>query len=286
MYQLGLSSCGYPITEEMFRAYQESGIANIEISFGIKEEVTENLDCAKISALSKQYGVNLWSYHLPFGHFNVLDISSCNPEVQKDSIQYLSDLIKRVSDIGIDKYIIHPSGEPIEDAERPERMKRAKESLAELAKVAAACGGTIAVEDLPRTCLGNCSDDMLDLLSADESLRACFDTNHLLGEDIVEFIRKVGKKFITTHVSDYDFKNERHWLPGEGKINWTAVLDALQEVGYQGLWLYEISMTTPDSILRERVLTHADFVKNANELFSGKPLTVFGTPKPNLPSWK
>ena len=65
MYQLGLSTFGYPITEEIFRAYQESGILNMEVSFGLKEEV--KLDWAMLSKLSKQYGVNLWSYHLPFG---------------------------------------------------------------------------------------------------------------------------------------------------------------------------------------------------------------------------
>ena len=113
----------------------------------------------------------------------------------------------------------------------------------------------------------------------------CFDTNHLFGEDTAEFVRKVGDKLITLHVSDYDFVNERHWLPGEGKIDWQSLLKALNEVGYQGPWLYEIGAKCPNSILRDRDLTCEDFVRNANELFQGKAPTVFSKPKPNLGYW-
>ena len=128
--------------------------------------------------------------------------------------------------------------------------------------------------------------DMLDLLSAHPALKACFDTNHLLGEDPVAFIRKVGRHFVTTHVSDYDFLNERHWLPGEGKLDWQSILKALEEVGYRNPWLYEISFAAPASISRPAPLTCGDFTRNAKELFSGDPLTVIGTPAKGLTGWK
>ena len=144
----------------------------------------------------------------------------------------------------------------------------------------------IAVENLPRTCLGRNSQEMLELISAHPALRICFDTNHLLGEDPVEFVQKVGKHFITMHVSDYDFLNERHWLPGEGKLDWQALLAALEAVGYSGPWLYEVSFTAPASIVRPRNLCCDDFVRNARELFEKKPLTVLGKPIDGLKSWK
>ena len=52
---------------------------------------------------------------------------------------------------------------------------------------------------------------MLELISADERLVICFDTNHLLSEDPVEFIHKCGHKIVTLHVSDYDFIDEKHF---------------------------------------------------------------------------
>ena len=75
---------------------------------------------------------------------------------------------------------------------------------------------------------------------------------------------------------------ERHWLPGEGKIAWPRVLDALRAVDYRGVWLYEIGFACPKTIFRDRPLTCADFARNAQELFAGKAPTVFSTPKPNL----
>ena len=42
-------------------------------------------------------------------------------------------------------------------------------------------------------------------------------------------------------MSYYDRKNERHWLPGEGVIDWTELLSALVESGYEGPFIYEAS---------------------------------------------
>ena len=112
-------------------------------------------------------------------------------------------------------------------------MECAKRTLAALADFAAQFNAVIAVENLPRTCLGRDSKDILELLSAHDALRVCYDTNHLLGEDAVRFIEAVGDKIITTHVSDYDFLNERHWLPGEGKVNWQEILPAAENGGVE-----------------------------------------------------
>ena len=42
--------------------------------------------------------------------------------------------------------------------------------------------------------------------------------------------------------------------------------------------MYEIRLETPKTIERSRALTYFDFVRNAKEIFEGKPRTVFGTP--------
>lgn len=96
-------------------------------------------------------GVKLWSHHLPFWPFNEMDISSTDEELRRKSVELCAKYIKRAGDVGIDKYVIHSSGEPIEEADRPVRINAAKQSLAQLAEIAAQSGGVIAVEDLPRT---------------------------------------------------------------------------------------------------------------------------------------
>lgn len=284
MYKLGLSTCSKPITAQLFADYKKNGIDFAEIA--LKDYEYDNFDYKGTKALADASGVGLWSFHLPFLPFEKLDISFEDKAVRTHSVNYLSEIIKKAGDIGIDKYIIHPSGEPIEEEMRKERMNLSKESLFMLAKVAKESGGVIAVEDLPRTCLGRNSDDILELISADPSLMVCFDTNHMLSENPADFVRKVGNRIVTTHVSDYDFINERHWLPGEGKNDWNAILDALNEIGYNGVWLYEIDFAAQKTIIRDRNLTCADFAQNAKELFERKAPTVIGTPKENLGMWE
>ena len=53
-------------------------------------------------------------------------------------------------------------------------------------------------------------------------------------------MKKLGKDIITLHISDYDFVDERHWLPKEGKTDWDSLIKALVECGYDGVWMYEV----------------------------------------------
>ena len=280
-YELGLSSCGKTLDDKLFCAYKENGITKIELS---KNDYSQ-MDLKEVESLSKKYGVQLWSLHLPFMPFKEIDISSTDEDLRASTIKKCKDLIEKGAQIGIKRFIVHPSGEPIEDVDRENRLSQAKKSLKQLAEIAEECNAVIAVENLPRTCLGNCSKEILELISADSRLRVCFDTNHLLGEKIENFVLAVGDKIITTHVSDYDAINERHWLPGEGVIDWNNLIDAFEKIGYKGPWLYEIGFGIPKNILRDRELTCADFARNAKEIFEKGKITVFSQPKPNLGMW-
>lgn len=280
MFRLGVSTpC--KIDEEMFKKYSAAGITHMEVS--VNKELSEALNYDDLLAWSRKYGVALYSFHLPFMPFQDIDIST--PELAEKTVEYLKGFIDKGASVGIDKFIIHPSGEPILECDRAARMEISKRSLATLADYAAERGAVICVENLPRTCLGRDSRDILELLSADSRLMACFDTNHLLAEDPIEFIKAVGEKIVTLHVSDYDFKNERHWLPGEGMLDWQSIISALKSIGYNGAWLYEISLGCPWTIKRPRDLTYEDFYRNAMELFENKPLTIFSTPVLDLKKW-
>ena len=280
MYKIGLST-PVSVTEELFKSYADAGIECMELSRGIEESDLYDFD--KIKEWSDKYGVKVWSFHLPFWPFDKLDIS--NPSICDYTVDYFCSFIDKGSKIGIDKFVIHASGEPIEEDKRGERMECAKKSLYRLAEYAGARGAVICVEDLPRTCLGRDISDIKELISAHDALRVCFDTNHLLYEDDVDFVRALGDKIVTLHVSDYDRVNERHWLPGEGIIDWQALLGALKDVGYSGTWLYEIRYNCPKTIIRNRDLTNEDFVRNAHEVFENKKITVFSEPKKDLGFW-
>ena len=280
MYEIVLSTPGF-VNEQLFADMKEAGIKHIEIS--VDKWKSEQLNYDDLKKWSDKYGINLWSFHLPFWPFNEIDISS--PDMAEESIMYLSGYIREGARIGIDKFIIHASGEPICEQDRETRMECAKRSLYILAETAKEYGAVICVEDLPRTCLGRSSLDMKELLSAHPDLVACFDTNHLLDEKIEDFINAIGDKIVTTHISDYDFNNERHWLPGEGDIDWHSLISSLHKVGYSGVWLYEIDFNCPWTLKRDRDLVCRDFADNARELFEGKIPTPLGVRIDGLKHW-
>lgn len=282
MFSIGLSSCSKTLNEQLFADYKAAGITHMELSVGAQD--LSELDFNAVKSLADRYEIVLWSMHIPFSPFFFLDPS--DPEKQEVTLAYFRWCIKKGVGIGIRNFVVHPSAEPIDETDRAQRLETAKQSFAALAEYAKQYDGVIAVENLPRTCLGRDSRDMLALLSAHPDLRCCYDTNHLLSENAVDFIRAVGDKIITTHVSDYDFLNERHWLPGEGRVNWQEMIAALREVGYKGPWLYELGFAAPKTVLRPRDLTCEDFADNAAALFAGKQPTVISQPVAGLTAWR
>ena len=281
MFSIGLSTCGVPVTSEMLTAMREGGATHIELSYG--KAAYDGMDVAAAADMIRAHGLVMHSLHLPFSR--ELDISLADSRLRGATMAYQMELMKKGAAAGIPLFVIHPSSEPIADEDRPARMAQSKESLSVLTDLAVSLGVTLAVEDLPRTCLGNCSAEMLELLTAHPALRSCFDTNHLLGEDAVAYVRAVRDRIVTTHVSDYDFLNERHWMPGEGKQDFPGILSALRRVGYAGPWLYELGLATPKTIVRPRELTYADFGENARALFAGQKPAPLGTPVAGLGMW-
>lgn len=280
MYKIGLSSCAYALTEENFKALNKSKIDFMEVS--LHPMLYESINFEELKTFSQRYDVGLWSFHLPFAPFSKYDLCTPNKAIRDNAINFCTELIKKASDIGFDKFVAHPGSEPIEVDERNERIEYSMQSLDMLAEIAHKCGSVIAVEDLPRSCIGNTGAELERIISANSKLRVCFDTNHLLYEDNIDFMRRFADKIITVHISDYDFINERHWLPGEGKVDWNKMLEVFKEIGYNGAWMYEIGLETPDTLTRDRDLVFDDFYDNAKSIFAGKKPTLLGVPKENL----
>jgi sugar phosphate isomerase/epimerase len=99
------------------------------------------------------------------------------------------------------------------------------------------------VEILPRTCLFNTSKEAWDVLNAVEGIDACVDVNHFLQEKSEEGILRLGGYVKTLHISDHDYVDERHWLPGNGSIDWMKLIGSLEKIGYTGMFHYESAGT-------------------------------------------
>jgi sugar phosphate isomerase/epimerase len=228
----------------------------------------------KLRATLDSAGVNINTVHAPFG--SPVDISSEDAAVRATGVAVVEASIRYAEAIGGDIVVVHGSMEPIALPDRDKREALARDSLASLCGRAGDAGVRIAVELLPRTCLGNTTDGLWRLLEDVPTAHAgfCLDTNHLtppwmkavrdgsdeervlldnLGGDLAYpsmlpgVVRALAARLITLHVSDYNGIDERHWLPLRGVVDWAAFLNALAEVRYDGAFVYETRFT-PDGL--------------------------------------
>lgn len=231
------------MTQDDMEALIKNDLPYLEIDWQYSTERTydeiENW-ATNVKQRADKAGITIWSVHLPFG--GPFDISQTNDTLRQKAVELnMNDMILSAKIVSPKKFVIHPSAEPIADEERAARIEASKKSLRELASKAKELNIPLLVENLPRTCLGNTSTELLEIINGIDNTAICFDVNHLLIEPQVSFVQNTIGKIQTTHMSDYDRKNERHWLPGEGVINWTELLTALIESGYKGPFIYEAS---------------------------------------------
>jgi sugar phosphate isomerase/epimerase len=104
-----------------------------------------------------------------------------------------------------------------------------------LVDIAGDYGLKVALEPRPREMISN-SDGLLSLIHAVNSSNfgALVDTAHMFvqREHIPLSIMKLRDRIFAVHLTDSDGLIEHHWAPGDGKVEWTEVLDAFRYIGY------------------------------------------------------
>lgn len=268
------------ISEESLMEMHNSGIDCLELSY--ERDDFAKIDFEDIVKKANSFGIMIWSIHLPF---HIWDIASVDDETRCNTVSYYTELITKAGKAGIPNAIIHCCREPVEDTERELRISQAIKSVCELGTVSSKYGVTLCCEDLPRSCLGNCSQELLRICGDNESVMVVFDTNHLSLESNADFIKNVNRRIKTLHISDFDFDNERHWLPGEGDIRWPELMNDLFESGYRGPVMFEVSVGAPATITRPGPISFDRFVSVARDLIDLRQPEAYGKRLENLGLW-
>ena len=178
-------------------------------------------------------GITVWSVHVPGGE--TIDLS--HPDYADRGIDIITRQMDVCARMGVDKVVVHPSFEPIEAMNRPDRLACCAESIRKLHRPDV----RIAIENLPRTCLCNTAPEMQTLLhSLHGTAWACVDVNHSHQGKISDMLQGVADQLITVHISDDDGVDEKHWYPGEGVLSWPDILNTLADIGYAGCLMYEL----------------------------------------------
>lgn len=203
-------------------------------------------------------GLKVWSVHMPYSR--KWDISIQDSAKRADVVNFMKEMTKVAGIFNPQYLIIHPSSEPIAPDQRAERMVNSHASIGELTAAAREIGAVLCVENLPRTCLGQNGQEMMALIDGYDEVGICFDVNHLLYQSHEDFLNTIQKgKIKTVHISDYDFADERHLIPGVGKIDWKPLWDGIRANGYKGIMMFEC-YAEPEELVNARDILTGDVI--------------------------
>lgn len=273
-WELGASSCilmGHRNhNAEGFAKYRAAGIKHAELSLPIWDESFDAIDFyehpEKIKEIAESQGVRLTTFHAPFSS----EVSLSIPE--KEGREYSHKVFERTigsaAKIGIKTIVLHPTSDY--DDCYSDRQFYLEQTMQEVKRVNELCkrlGVQLALENMKPDHITCRSSEMIYILQNIPELKVCFDTNHSLieaPEDYLDALLKSGMRgrIAATHVSDCDLVVEQHRLPGDGKINWQALIRKLEELDFNGVFMYEVSKAAD----REKAYSLQDVADNFGKL--------------------
>lgn len=116
-------------------------------------------------------------------------------------------------------------------------------SLAEITEYAELKDIKVGIEYEPGLLIG-CGRDLVQILEriGSPKLGANLDIGHAVvaGENPVAIIQQLGAKIFHIHLEDIADKQHYHLIPGDGEIDFNPILQALEEVSYQGFLTVEL----------------------------------------------
>ena len=267
MYRLDLGTSIKPFNKDGFnenyyrdlKEVKNQGIQSVEVSLGrvggykmTVEKCLMQLEDA-LKAVQDE-GLILNSIHMPFQRF--IYISSYDESVRAWAISEFRNLISVCDKYNPFHYVFHsktPSkDQPFWDVRKPALIR----SFSEMVGMTS---NHICIENMVGS-FPNTLADMVEILKEVENGYCCLDMNHFLQDKTQDAILALGERIKTVHVCDYDGVYEKHWMPKQGVNNWMEIISALEKVGYNGGFIYEL--------YEEKYgYTYAQIRKNDEELF-------------------
>lgn len=205
------------------------GYESIEIS----GEPTQ-YPAASTRELLRKHGIRCWgSVTLTLGERN---LAAKDPARRANSVEYVKSVVQMVSELDGEIITIVPAtvGKVAPDSTPENEWAWVRDGLKEVYELATRLGVRMAIEPLNRfeTYFINRADQALAMADAvGPKCGVCLDAFHMNIEekDFLAAIRLAGKRLFDFHVAD----NNR-LAPGQGALDWKAIVKTLKESGYDG----------------------------------------------------
>jgi protein FrlC len=237
----------YPL-DEAIRRLARIGYDGIEIGAAAPHAYPEYLDKDRRKELRRLLDDNgiAVSAMLPApGGGPGFNVASPLAAERRNAIEQYKQVAQLCSDLG-GNTLLYVAGWQIYGTDRQQAWAWSQEALSEIASSVASLGVTVAVEPTPTdsNLIESC-DDAIELMRAvgASNVKLMFDTIHVLYRNEVptDYVYRMGKDLHYVHLSERD-----RLAPGQGGADFIGLVDALNEIGYEGYLSMEIGFNRRD----------------------------------------
>jgi sugar phosphate isomerase/epimerase len=191
-------------------------------------------EAAPTRALLSQHDIRCWgAVTIMLGERN---LAAKDPAQRARTVRYVKSVVQMVAELEGEIVTIVPAtvGKVVPESTPESEWAWVRDGLQEVHELARHHGIRMAIEPLNRfeTYFINRADQALAMADAvGPSCGVCLDTFHLNIEeaDLLAAIRLAGNRIFDVHVAD----NNR-LAPGQGALDWKAIVQTLKDCGYSG----------------------------------------------------
>ena len=162
--------------------------------------------------------------------------------------------------IGIKYAVLHSDYMKESDISYEERFEKNIRAFSELAKRVDHINITFCLENLGG--VSRSADELVETIRrvGSHKFGICLDTGHLnitKTSTQREFILKAGELLKAVHIADNQGETDQHMMPfGRGTVDFAEVVNARREIGYSGIFNFEIpgeSIRCPFELRHEKI---------------------------------
>ena len=246
------------LTEAHFAAIKRHGFDRVEI-FATKSHVDYSSDqhAQAVAGWLRDAGVAAHSIHAPITNAlkngewgEVWSTAAADSTRRQLAVSEATRAMSFAAAIGAKFVVTHlgvPDGMPTPGPDNDGGALA--RSLGTMAAAARDHGLTLALEVIPNRLstpealvarletAADASDDADEIVGHG----VCLDVGHAhMMANAIDAVETLGGHLVTTHIHDNARKRDDHLVPFQGTINWSALVMAMEKVGYDGVWMFEI----------------------------------------------
>ncbi len=234
--------------EDAIKVVVEAGFDGIDIWGGRPHVYRQDYSQAQLEGLKKaiqDYGLTVSSF-MPAFYRYPHSLSSPNPVVRKDSVQYMIDSLENAVALGAGILLVVPDhslfGQTTQDS-----FQRMLESVDEIAQIALQYDIMLGLEVLHKdeTDLVNTSQNAMSIIDAlgHANLGVVVDTGalNLSKETMSSVLATTNRRLLQVHVNDNDGIEQQNLIPGDGTFDFDGMIGLLKNHSYDGFLSAELS---------------------------------------------